>query len=330
MSLSGSWLNRLHKDLLTTQRHAFASGTVRNFQSQWKKFIQFSKLADVEFLPVSVGTLCLYIQFLSRSLRAPQSIANYVSGLKFAHLLLDLPFPDTSAIEIRLTFKGLKRSMTHIPVQASPITPHILLQFYSLLDLTRPIHVVYWSLFLFMFFLFSRKSQFLPDYLNPSQLSRLVKRQDVKLVRGFLVVTFRWTKTRPTGSQPLSIPLSPIVGSPLCPVKAYALMLSMVPAEPQSPAFVLPVSQGLGPIMYRDFHSVLRLLVSKLGLVPSEFSSHSFRRGGATFAYSLGIRGELIQSQGDWASDCYKLYLNLDFPHRVSVAKCMARHLSCV
>ena len=48
-----------------------------------------------------------------------------------------------------------------------------------------------------------------------------------------------------------------------------------------------------------------------LSLDPADFSGHSLRRGGATFAFQCGIPSELIKLQGDWRSDAYMLYLTL-------------------
>jgi hypothetical protein len=38
------------------------------------------------------------------------------------------------------------------------------------------------------------------------------------------------------------------------------------------------------------------------------FSSHSLRRGGATFAHILGVSDAEIAFQGGWRSDCYRDY----------------------
>ena len=318
---------RLHTDLQRTQRQAFAQGTVKNYKCQLKKFLVFAELSNMPELPISSSNLCLYIQYLSRSLKAPQSILNYVSGLKFFHSLLGLAFPSTTSIDVSLTIKGLKRVASHVPVQASPMTPSILCQLGNVLDMSKPLHIVVWCLFLFLFFLFSRKSQFIPEDLSRLQLSRLVTRGDVSCKDGTLFVSFRWTKTRQFGGESLVIPLSPIPGSFLCPVRAYNTMCSLIPAGSESPVFVLPLSMGSSPILYKDFHTVLRCLLTKRGHEASLFSSHSFRRGGDTFAFGLGIRGELIQAQGDWRSDAYKLYLNLDMPNRLSVSRAMASQL---
>ena len=322
-------MTSLKRDLRRTQRQAFASGTLQNLKCQWKKFSTFAALSGISNLPITTDELCLYIQFLTRTLSSPTSVRNYVSGLKTLHSMLHIPFPSSDDISIRLTLRGLDRSVSHVPKRAHPITVRILAQIYELIDLHDPFQCVVWTLFLFMFYLFSRKSQFVPVSCTPQHMSKLVCRQDVEFNNGVLQVTFYWTKTRQTGGEPLIIPLVPVPGSPLCPVSAYFNMLESVPARPNDPLFVVPTSGGLlRPIVYKMFHQILRAYLSTIGLDSSQYSSHSFRRGGATFAFSIGVSGELIQSQGDWRSDAYKVYLEMDISDRVKVAKTMAHHVS--
>jgi len=56
--------------------------------------------------------------------------------------------------------------------------------------------------------------------------------------------------------------------------------------------------------------------VSVLGLDPNNFSPHSFRHGGATYAFQAGVPEHLTQIHGDWRSDAYKLYLALPLSTR--------------
>lgn len=319
----------MEKDLRHTQRKAYAIGTTRNHRSQLKKFQCFVAQVGVDVLPISDDMLCLYIQFLSRSLRSFQSVLNYVSGLKFFHQLLDMPFPSLASVQVRLTLRGLRNSMRP-PVRASPMTPTILLRLYQMLDVTRPAHAMIWCLFLFLFFLFSRKSQFLPESVSKLQLAHLVTRGDVVPYQGVLLVSFRWTKTRQHLKSPLVIPLSPVPGSPLCPVRAFVRMSKLIPAPSQSPVFVLPPSMGsarLEPMLYSTFHQVFREMLDRAGLKSQGFSSHSFRRGGASLAFALGIPPQLIQAQGDWLSDAYKQYIEVGLSRRIQVSRVFSRYL---
>jgi hypothetical protein len=54
-------------------------------------------------------------------------------------------------------------------------------------------------------------------------------------------------------------------------------------------------------------------LYVRIGKNPKQFSTHSFRRGGASWAFSSEIPSELIQLYGDWKSDAYKNYLRFSF-----------------
>jgi integrase len=51
--------------------------------------------------------------------------------------------------------------------------------------------------------------------------------------------------------------------------------------------------------------------VAEIGLDAANYSGHSFRRGGTTAMYCAGVPENLIQIQGRWKSDAYKLYLQL-------------------
>ena len=76
------------------------------------------------------------------------------------------------------------------------------------------------------------------------------------------------------------------------------------------------------------FVNNFRKLLSLSGIDPAGFSGHSFRRGGATWAFSCNVPGELIKLQGGWASDCYIRYLEHSLESRLSVTRDMALYLN--
>lgn len=57
------------------------------------------------------------------------------------------------------------------------------------------------------------------------------------------------------------------------------------------------------------------------------FSSHSFRRGGATHTFRSEVPEDLIQLHGDWKSDAYKKYLALSMENKLIVAHKMKEHI---
>ena len=91
--------------------------------------------------------------------------------------------------------------------------------------------------------------------------------------------------------------------------------------------FVLQKGKLLVPVTYYLFQNVLRKLIKKIGEDPTHYSSHSFRRGGATWAFSLNIPSGLIQIYGDWSSDAYKTYLKFSLKDKIAVAIKMKDHI---
>ena len=102
-----------------------------------------------------------------------------------------------------------------------------------------------------------------------------------------------------------------IPGHLLDPVQAVKKAFMVCPhTDPAAPAFAVPArGGGRTPLTHRLFVDTLRYCLSKIGVDPSMFSGHSFRRGGATFAHRMGVPPLLIKLMGDWSSDAYMTYI---------------------
>ena len=114
-------LKKLRRDVKSRQQAAYASGTKNNIKTQWKAFIMFCLYFNIDYLPCSNETVCLYIQFLSRSFKSVQSIKNYVSGVRNLHLLHGYEFPDNDNFELRLLLRG---SLEYTPHTKTCTTNH--------------------------------------------------------------------------------------------------------------------------------------------------------------------------------------------------------------
>ena len=114
---------------------AYAEGTFKNLRIQWESFLLFCFYFKLNPLPVQVKTLCLYAQFLSRSFKSVHSVQNYLSAVKTLHSLLDISYPDTDLMQLKLVLRGLARSKQHVPKQARPVTPFILKEMFLFVDI---------------------------------------------------------------------------------------------------------------------------------------------------------------------------------------------------
>ncbi len=311
-----------------TQQSAYACSTFKNFLTMWKAYFIFCIYFGFMAIPASISNLCLFAQFLSRSFKSADSIASYISGVKQLHLRLHLDITVFNHFDLSLVLRGLSRIKQYKPRQASPVTLHILSAiYYTSLDLTIPAHQVFWSLFLIAFFTMGRKSQFVVDSLKSVPSEKIVRRKHITISGDILYITFVASKTNQFGQKHHTIPLLSIKDSIFCPVSHYRSMIQTLPSNPNDPAFMFPLNDSLVPLHYSKFQTFFKSCISSVGLPASQFSSHSFRRGGCSLAFHLQAPTELIQFTGDWKSDCYKKYLHLQESDKLVISKLVSHYI---
>lgn len=94
------------------------------------------------------------------------------------------------------------------------------------------------------------------------------------------------------------------------------------------PAFVFKQGDKLHWLTKSRFIEGFRLLLRMSGIEDaSAYTGHSFRRGGASWAFQAGMPGELIQVCGDWASDAYKKYLEFSMQNKLELASLLGKGL---
>ena len=322
-------LKQLQKDLQLTKNRAYAEGTQKNLHVQWNSFMEFCRHFQLCHLPASVNTLCLYAQYLSYRMSSVESIRNYLHGVKLLHLFAGLDFPHLDNFVVKLVLRGLKKTLSHTPRRALPITPDILLSFLSKLNLSTPVDATYWCAFVFAFFSMARKSNICPPSVKRFSPSIHLCRGDIVCNKSGLLVMFKWSKTIQNKERLQITPLVTIPDSPLCPLKAYQNMIQLVPGHDSYPAFMLYDTRSKPrPITHNSFVKMLRVLLAKTGHDPSRYTGHSFRRGGATWAIKSGVQDSQVKAHGDCKSDAYLRYIDQDISDKVAVAVKMTQKLS--
>ena len=104
--------------------------------------------------------------------------------------------------------------------------------------------------------------------------------------------------------------------------------VNLFPAPPFSPAFLYSKGALTSPITHAvQFTAKLHHSLCSAGPKPTQYSGHSFRRGGATYIFRCGAPIELISLQGDWSSDAVHLYISQPLERRVSVAPVIAQNI---
>lgn len=173
-----------------------------------------------------------------------------------------------------------------------------------------------------------RKSNLVVDseaLINP----KVLLRSDLYFNGSFAHVTVRASKTIQLQECGFSLPLPRVPGSLLCPVSALLNHLSINHVR-QARLFFSAWSKGhVRPVSYAHFSSFLTKVLKSVGLDSTNYPPHSFRRGGATFAFESSVPSELIKVQGDGHSDCYLRYLEMsNSEKRVAASRMAAAILS--
>ena len=283
--------------------------------TQWVKFLFFCFNYGLQGLPASGLILAWYAQFLSYSFKSYNSVVNYLCGVKSLHKILNLPTSGFIDFNLKLTLRGLKRTMNSPIKQALPITPVLLNGIYDVIDHSNPLDVTFWAACLVGFFLLFRKSNLMPTTLSSFDFNKKLCRQDLKWKRDRVLVTLRWSKTNQFGDHEVfSLPRIP--GSKMCP---YTALNNMIKLNPGSRGICFKRPDGK-PMIYSFFQNKLRKCLTILKQPALLFSSHSFRRGGTTFAFLCGVPTELIKTLGGWKSDCYLRYIQFPLEARTAAA----------
>ena len=316
--------HNLLNEVEVSRCNAFAKGTYSNLHTQFRTYFSFCVYFHRRPLPAHRTTIYAYVQFLSRSLRMP-SVRNYLSGVRMLHIFLGLPYHFSEDYLLHLVLRGLARMHRHVPIRAKPVTPKILLFFHRHMDHQSSLHCTVWSCCLVLFYTMARLGSILPaSSSTPSHV--FLSRDRVNFCVEGLVITLLHTKTIQFGKKRLHIPLLKI-DSALCPVRAHTKALSFLPRRKHGPAFIY-LKDGVATWLTKAvFISTFRSVLVQGDLPGSEFTGHSFRRGGASWAFQAGVPGELIQICGDWASESYKLYLEFSSQNKLDLASLLTKNL---
>ena len=240
----------------------------------------------------------------------PTSINNYLNIIRILHLDAGLDNPLKENFAIQNLKRGISRELGTPPDQKLPITCSILLKIREQLCFLLPCDIVFWAACLIGFFGLFRKKTLLPQTLtNPGD--SCILRGDMKIVDpDTIVISVRKTKTIQCGERLLVMPfVSCVNNSRLCPVRALKDLLHVAPIDPKMPLFSYNQPHSVKFWTHSAFTQKLKETVARAGYNPKRYSGHSFRRGGATLGFELGLSLPEIKVRGDWKSDAVNEYV---------------------
>ncbi len=295
---------------------ALATSTKRSYLCHLRSYLEFCRETGLPPTPATSSTICRYAVYLARRL-SYVSVPKYLNILRILHLEAGLENPLQNNWFLDTVLKGMRRDKGSTVHRKLPITPQLLLRFHSRLNLNDQKDVLFWAACLVAFFGLFRKSSLIPSSPRQFDPAKQLTRGDVQKAPQGLAVRVKWTKTLQFRERLFYVPLPLIPNHPLCPASAVLTLLAFSgPIKPDMPLFSIGAPPNLSMLTQNVFVSQLRSLVTELGLPAKEYASHSFRRGGASWAFEANLPGEVIQILGDWRSDAYKDYLEIDLTQK--------------
>ena len=242
---------------------------------------------------------------MARSLNF-SSILCYLNIISILHKEFNLPNPLSDSWSLKSLLTGIKRVLGQPPAEKRPITPSHLLNIFSNLNLRTSFDASFWAICLVSFFAMLRKYHLLASYSQSFNPCQTLIRSDIFFFPWVPYWLCAGVRLYSLGKGWCSLPLPLIPESPLCPVTAAQRALPFtnnLSLDSQAFMWQHPISLHYRLFTYSQFLKRFRAILSVLGLPAKEFSCHSFRRGGASFAFQAGVPVELIKMLGDWHSD---------------------------
>ena len=285
--------------MIKSYQVALAEGTRKNRDRQAEHYLKFCLIHGIPYLTPSTLQTCLYAQALANQMSSPGSCKNYMSGVKLwitAHGGDPSPF---SSPEVQAVLKGAARLSTHISAQAPGITPQDVMTICNYLGQAGPPGITLKAALLLGYFTFLRQSNILSPSLEAWAGPHTLTRADVLPRPHGLTVVVRSSKTITRMTQAAAILVYAVPRSLYCPVEAWHRACALVPAPPQSPAFLLP---GPRPLTAAPLVAVMREALRRAGCpYADKVTAHSLRRGAALLAADAGSPLEDLCHHGTWA-----------------------------
>ena len=288
----------------------FAKRSLSNTISHLRQLSIFCVSFNVGFLPASRDTLLGFIELMSRSCGF-EHIQHVLGSIKFLHEATGHVYAGHS-FEFRVLFRGLKRKLSLTTKQALPITPEMLILMYQHVNINNPADLAHWTAFLFALRLLYRKSSIAPESLTSFNPVSGLSREKAVLNENVVLVFQNFSKTNQFMATSRTTPLVSGNIQALDPVFHYRKLITENVVSPMYPAFSYILGSRLKCVTHKSFTEKLKTLLVKIGLDPNLWTGHSFRRGGASFLYRLGIDPLTIQACGDWSTDTFLRYLEVN------------------
>lgn len=268
-----------------------------------------------------------YIVVLSKSL-AYVSIKRYLGAVRQLQKAWGYENTPGYSYHIYRVLQGVKREKGAFSRSKLHITPQILKEIYNELDITSLEDLAFWCGCLIAFLSFFRKGNICVEKESDFNQDKHLCIKDVMVDEDWIKLSVRGTKTIQFRERVLEVPIKRAKGTIYDLGIYWKKYRIRDKSSPEEAALGIGKDGGRRPMTHKWFTDRLRGAIANTGRNPREYSGHSFRSGGATFAFECGIPMEVIKLQGDWLSDAYLRYIRVEWGMKQKAAMEMAEALA--
>ena len=317
-------LEQLRLQNIETRGLRWARSTKANVLSHIRQWLYFSLYFKTDTIPASAEDLCLFLELVSRTC-GYDHCKSILGSIRYLHNSTNSNFPSDN-IGLEETLQGIKRRKAGTPNRVLPIDPYILRRMFSHINLQKLPDLALWCGFLIAFYCLFRKANVCPkdSKFDPACV---LTRGDIMIDNDEenVLIFVNFSKTNQYKKNYHVIPI-PRNNDPALDLFTHLKRLFLkVKVDDDAPALSYSFNQF---ISHRVFTTRLKELLKKSGLDPALYSGHSFRRGGASYLYSVGGSTLMVQVLGDWASQVFTRYLLLSLDDRLDAQRLISRNIN--
>ena len=319
--------SRVQEAARNTQQFMYARDTAKNIRSHFRTYFLFCLHFQRRPLPAESQTLVCFVEYMSQTC-GYKHIKHLIGSVKLLHRIFNCAFVEDD-YPLDSALQSIKRKCAGTPLQVFPIYPKTLMAMVMFLDLSEPQNQALWTAWLCCFYLMFRKKSAVPESLAKFDPQIGLTRSKIKVFpeKNLALVYCNFSKVIQFRERQMVIPL---IGSGIPSLNViYHLnkLFTENPCPDDSPAFSYYKNGRLLCITFCTFTKQLKTCLKKAGYNPELYSGHSFRRGGASWAYKAGCTSTEIKCNGDWRSDTWLQYTWLDLDQRLSAQQKMVNFI---
>ena len=309
--------------LLKTQDLVAASisnSTWRNYSSALRSFQKFEVFSRVTYTwPLDIGAVRAYTSYaLSEGKLAPASVINYLSAMRYIHLIKGFPAPHILQDDmIQILIRGAKNLSNPPSSNKRRVVSLPLLQALKE-EIERSSWSLYlktavWALFSVAFFASARMGELVGPSRTSFDASSTLRVRDVLVRDSGIMIHLR----RPKSGNPKGefLYLFPFPYKGLCPVLALKSHLSSV-SKRSLPSHLPLFCDDDGYIFTVDYVNIAlkSLLKFRIDFRDHSISAHSFRAGLPSELQRMPslLNSDEVRGWSRWNSDCISRYERLD------------------